>query len=70
MNTCKNCKSWHQKFSICENAEMLYDGEKCQDDGMAIQAIVHDDSGLIVELQTGPNFGCINFKSNIPTLPL
>lgn len=67
MEKCKNCKYWS---SLVPNKNKIatgechltnsINGEKLakQGEGMDIVIDVNDDSGLIVSLITGENFGC------------
>lgn len=74
---CANCKFWtaHKNASTgtCDLPDSLgYDiktrkNEELKDPaGIAIFADATDDSGLIAELHTGVNFGCLKFT---PTKP-
>lgn len=63
MGYCQNCKWWGRD----EEQECSKVGEACKTeqvgpDGFAIYAGALDDSGLVVQLRTGPFFGCQKFE--------
>ena len=61
---CKNCKWWDINYhSRCDFiAISTGDAEYKKGQDAAIAVRVLDDSGLIVYLKTGPDFGCVNFR--------
>ena len=67
MGHCKDCKHWHvalghTTWNTCEGVDSAEYDEKIPDDGFAMYASAHDDSGLESGLKTGPMFGCIKFQ--------
>lgn len=59
-SVCKNCRHWRN--GCCDFIDTIQ-GEKVADTtGCSIIATAHDDSGLQVELRTGPDFSCPNFS--------
>ncbi len=67
MAHCKDCRHWHQalghdNWNTCEAPDAAEYDDKIPDDGFALYADAHDDSGLSYGLKTGPMFGCIKFQ--------
>jgi len=75
MSTCSNCKYWQNKTTVrsrsgtsvklgecglvdSRTGDQLFDSGH----GMGVTVTADDDSGLWSTLQTGENFGCINFQ--------
>jgi hypothetical protein len=61
MENCKDCTHW--RYGKCTKADILDLEEKPEKDNFGIFAYADDDQGLWVELRTGPDFGCVKFKS-------
>ena len=68
VNYCKDCKHWDshlntrgKSWNTCEAPNWVGYADKIPDDGFAIYADAHDDSGLECGLKTGPLFSCIKF---------
>ena len=61
---CKNCKWWNSDES-CDfpNTVFAEDKEGQGKRKMETHATVWDDCGLSVYLFTGPEFGCVHFKT-------
>ena len=76
MNTCNKCVYWVNQATrplrrsvgtiLVGDCDLIstITGTKLFDSGHGMDISVHadDDSGLWSELETGANFGCINFK--------
>ena len=62
MNTCKTCYWWGRDYSgACTRVNSDYGlNYKTQ---FEIKATTDDDQGLTVLLITGPDFGCIHWRS-------
>lgn len=57
---CQNCCHW--KSGCCDFIDTIPGERVARTTGCEIIATAHDDSGLQVELRTGPNFSCPNFS--------
>lgn len=65
MQKCKDCKYWDH--GVCDLAGLEGDYSGFSNPTPAsfdIFVSVDDDSGLWVELRTGPDFGCVRFAPN------
>ena len=64
---CNTCKHWGNNYgNDCAAIGLADDPEATPKDGAIIRAFVHDDSGLQVELRTGPEFSCWLHKQRKP----
>ena len=61
MGTCKDCKYWGTYYErACDRVGDMHT-ERTPDSSFEIEATALDDSGLEVQLLTGPDFGCVQF---------
>jgi hypothetical protein len=58
---CKDCMAWNN--GECADVDYVYENEKVEMDNFGIFADADDDQGLVWGLKTGPDFGCVKFKS-------
>jgi len=58
---CQQCKFWDDWVCTAFDAYT-----KPSVDGAAIWASASDDSGLVAEFRTGPEFGCMKFTARNP----
>ena len=65
MGNCKDCKYWETSLTT-NGHRCVYDGtgfhDNVKESGMAEYVEVDDNTGLYVEILTGPLFGCVNFQ--------
>ncbi len=66
MSNCNTCKYWKpsylRKGKMCCDFLDTITAEK-PPSNVELEAWAHDDSGLMVELITGPEFGCVKHES-------
>ena len=69
MGNCKDCNFWdHIWFdetkgtSACNGIEWEHPMNKIPENGAMFELRANDDHGLHFSFQTGPMFGCMNFK--------
>ncbi len=62
MIKCRDCKWWGAYRRNCCDFPDTIPGDKAfsEGHGARINVEVWDDSGLTVDLETGPDFGCVN----------
>lgn len=66
MNTCDTCIFWKRdKNSVIGECDFILDSDIRNNDNTTIEIKidVSDDSGLMLTVKTGENFGCIKHKS-------
>lgn len=62
-SVCKNCRHWGEMYEGCCDFIDTISGERvAETTGCEIIATASDDTGLSVQLKTGPNFSCPNFS--------
>ena len=62
--TCKTCKSWGAyRVGCCDRIGDLQ-ATKTSEKMFDFDVHVSDDTGLYVELRTGPDFGCVHHSDN------
>ena len=59
-SVCKNCSDW--KNGCCYFIDTIQGEKVAATTGCTIIATAHDDSGMQVDLRTGPDFSCPNFS--------
>jgi hypothetical protein len=67
MGKCKNCKYWGKSYLDPKRKSCYKLCDDYQDESIEIDVEVYadDDQGLMCELITGPDFGCILFTSKV-----
>ena len=70
IGNCKDCKNWKAStiypaytIHVCDAVHFVDINEDVIEDNFAISADAEDDA-MWTSLKTGPNFGCVMFKSN------
>lgn len=58
MNNCKTCAFWNDGY--CELPEIQFRQNKNPAADIEIKVDVADDTGLWVNMKTGPDFGCVH----------
>lgn len=60
MGNCKDCRFWDSD-QRCQKADWSVGDYTAPEDVLVAEVSVLDDSGLFVDIRTGPEFGCVLF---------
>ena len=75
IGNCNNCRYWgktdgggieyNKVWTVCGYIRWPEPTDPIGESEAALYAYASDDSGLEVDLRTGPNFGCTNFEEKV-----